>query len=55
MVGLVSKLRHAKSLLCLHMASNPGITEEVEQFYRERLKILPETMFKISLEPEFLG
>ena len=27
MVGFVSYLRHAKSLLCLHMASNPGITE----------------------------
>ena len=55
MVGLIPYLRHAKSLLCLHMGNNPGISDTVEQFYRERLKIECETMFKIHVQPEYLG
>ena len=55
MVGLIPYLRHAKSLLCLHMGNNPGISDTVEQFYRERLKIERETMFKIHVQPEYLG
>ncbi len=35
-------LRHAKSLVCLHMDSNPGSNDQIENFYRERLKIKPE-------------
>ena len=31
--GLVPSLRHAKSLLCLHMASNPGINDEIINYY----------------------
>ena len=33
MAGLVPSLRHAKSLLCLHMASNPGINDKIIDYY----------------------
>ena len=55
LVGLVQPLRHAKSLLCLHLSSNPGINTDVQDYYRERLKILPEFVLKIKLHPEYLG
>ena len=42
LVGLVSSLRHAKSLLCLHLTANPGITDEVEEYYRQRLSVKPD-------------
>ena len=41
LVGLVQSLRHAKSLLCLHLTANPGITDQMEQYYRERLSVQP--------------
>ena len=41
LVGLVQSLRHAKSLLCLHLAANPGLSKKVENFYKQRLSILP--------------
>ena len=34
MAGIVPSIRHAKSLLCLHMASNPGINSSLEEYYR---------------------
>ena len=37
------------------MGNNPGISDTVEQFFRERLKIIPRTMFKIQVQPEYLG
>ena len=54
LVGLVPYLRHAKSLLCLHLASNPGINKEVLDYYCERLKILPVTTLKVKVMPEEL-
>lgn len=41
LAGLVPALRHAKSLLCLHLAQNPGITKQVKAFWRRRLSIAP--------------
>lgn len=40
-VGIIQSLRHAKGLLCLHLTSNPGLSDQVEQFYRERLSVMP--------------
>ena len=37
------------------MGSNPGISDGVEDYYRERLKVLPEVMLKIKVTPEYLG
>lgn len=37
----MAALRHAKSLLCFHLAQNPGINSEVKAFWRERLRIAP--------------
>lgn len=37
------------------MGSNPGISDGVEEYYRERLKVLPEVMLKIKVTPEYLG
>ena len=55
LVGLVQSLRHAKSLLCLHLASNPGISKKVENFYRERLSIVPyQDDINIDIEVEDL-
>ena len=39
LVGITQSLRHSKGLLCLHLTSNPGLNDKVEQFYRERLKV----------------
>ena len=39
--GLVPALRHAKSLLCIHLAQNPGINKDVKAFWHERLSIAP--------------
>ena len=36
--GLVPALRHAKSLLCLHLTSNPGINQTVVDYYIKRLR-----------------
>lgn len=47
LAGLVPSLRHAKSLLCLHLTSNPGISPTLYTYYMERLKILPEYVLKI--------
>ena len=41
LVGFVPGLRHAKSLLCFHLAQNPGINTRVKDYYRDRLKIEP--------------
>ena len=38
MAGIVPALRHAKSLLCLHMTSNPGINEQIVNYYIKRLR-----------------
>ena len=38
---LVPYVRHAKSLLCLHLAQNPGVSDTVKQFYQDRLSIAP--------------
>ena len=56
MVGLVASLRHAKGLLCLHLTSNPGITNQVESYYRERLSVLQDSsvMMHLEFEPEDL-
>ena len=40
-MGLTQALRHSKGLLCLHLGANPGLTDTVEAFYRERLHIKP--------------
>ena len=51
LAGLVPALRHAKSLLCLHLAQNPGITKQVKQFWRRRLSIAPkETALVIDVK-----
>ena len=39
LVGFVPGLRHAKSLICFHLAQNPGVTSLVKEFYRKRLNI----------------
>ena len=54
MMGLMPSIRRARSLLCLHMASNPGISAPVIAFYQMRLKTLPTVPFKIKLESEQL-
>lgn len=38
---LVPYLRHAKSLLCFHLAQNPGINKVVKNYYKQRLSIAP--------------
>ena len=55
MVSLVPFLRHAKSLLCLHMASNPGINQDVRNYYINRLSAVTEESLKIDIPPENLG
>ena len=55
MTGLIPALRHARSLLCLHMASNPGICDSVINLYRERLSIAPLMPLKIRVENEQLA
>ena len=37
LVGFVPFLRHSKSLLCFHLAQNPGITSTVKEFWQRRL------------------
>ena len=37
------------------MASNPGINAEVQQYYRDRLHIIPEFAIKIGITPETIG
>ena len=39
LAGFVPGLRHAKSLICFHLAQNPGVNPAVKEFYRQRLKI----------------
>ena len=39
LAGFVPALRHAKSLLCFHLAQNPGANSQVKEYYRERLRI----------------
>ena len=41
LAGFVPFLRHSKSLLCFHLAQNPGITKEVKEFWRRRLHTKP--------------
>ena len=53
-MGLMPAIRHARSLLCLHMASNPGISEAVKAFYHEKLKVIPKQSLKIKIESEQL-
>ena len=38
---LVPYVRHAKSLLCLHMAQNPGIDPRMKSYWARRLSICP--------------
>ena len=53
LVGMVQSLRHAKALLCLHLTANPGISDKVEQFYRERLSVRAyEDTINIDIENE---
>jgi len=54
MMGLMPAIKHARSLLCLHMASNPGISETVKAFYREKLKVIPKEPLKIKIVSEQL-
>jgi hypothetical protein len=39
LIDLVPGMRHAKSLLCFHLAQNPGINSQVKEFWRNRLSI----------------
>jgi len=55
MSGLIPALRHSKGLLCLHMASNPGINSAVIEYYVERLKIQSEEQVKMKVQHEYLG
>lgn len=52
LVGLVPALRHAKSLICLHVGANSGFSEKVVNYYIERLKILPENRLRLQIETE---
>ena len=52
--GLVPALRHARSLLCLHLESNPGINPTVQEYYQERLSILVDDFIKPKLPLEKL-
>lgn len=55
LVGIVQGLRHAKGLLCLHLTSNPGLSDSIEEFYRKRLKVVPyEDSLNIEIENENL-
>ena len=54
LVGLIPALRHAKSLLCLHLASNPGINPAVQKYYRDRLSARPQDLLRLNIEPENL-
>jgi len=43
-------------MICLHLASNPGITEAAKNFYRKRLSILPpEIELRLNIDPEVIG
>ena len=53
--GLVPWLRHAKSLLCLHMASNPGISGKVKDFYCDRLAVKIDNKMHMDIPAENLG
>lgn len=54
LMGLMPAIKHARSLLCLHMASNPGISTFVIDFYRESLKAQSTEPLKIKIESEQL-
>ena len=53
LVGFVPAMRHAKSLLCFHLAQNPGVNPRVKKYWRERLRIAPkETPLVININRE---
>ena len=39
LAGFIPYLRHAKSLLCFHLAQNPGITKQLKTFWSKRLRV----------------
>ena len=41
MYGFVPALKHAKSLLCFHLAQNPGNKKSVKAFWQEKLHMAP--------------
>ena len=53
-MGLMPALRHSRSLLCLHMASNPGICDSVINLYRDKLSVVPIVPLKIRVQNEQL-
>ena len=38
---LVPYIRHSKSLLCFHLAQNPGISPQIKEYFAKRLAIAP--------------
>ena len=53
LAGITQGLRHAKSLLCIHLTSNPGLSDKIEALYRERLSVIPyEEKVNIAIEVE---